>query len=114
MKYVSDDFIVKNEIINDGDMIHMYYLPMYNEYVSYGYSAFIVFQTFKNEGQILKESYSIEYQMPMVRVNEQQLKVILSKGIKLSDSIGNLYYHVQSFITFDEKGYDDWAQMMRR
>lgn len=114
MNLISDDFIVKNEILNDGDMIHMYYSPMYDEYVAYGYSAFIVLQICKNEGQILKESYSDEYQMPMGRVNDQQLDLILSKGLKLSDSLDNSYYHVQSFITFDENDYDEWAQMMRR
>ena len=110
---MSDDFIVKNEIMNEGDMIHMYYSPMYKEYVAYGYSAFIVFQMCKNEGQILKESYSDEYQMPMVRVNDQQFNMILSNRLRLSDSIDNSYYHFQSIIPFDEMGYDEWAQIMR-
>ncbi len=37
----SDAFILRNELLNDGCSIYLYFSRMYEEYMAYGYSAFV-------------------------------------------------------------------------
>ena len=113
---MSEEFIVRNEILNDGSSIHLYYSKMYEIYEAYGYSAFMVVQNCLMESIQafpLKESYSDKFQMPMVKVNQEQMALIRSKGLVQEDSDNDGYIYIQSFIPFDERKYTEWAQMLR-
>lgn len=107
----SDDVIIKNEIMNDGYSIYIYYSEMYKEYVAYGYSAFIAIQNCIQEHECFKELYSPKFQMPMVMINNKQLSLIISKGIVRNKSYIDLY--IESFIPFEGRKYDEWAQFLR-
>ena len=152
---MSEELIVKNEILNDGGEMHLYYSRMYEAYVAYGYSAFVVVQNcmpaeMSTEGalslsegalegrsmggssdgvlegrlerasegalraMVLEESYSDNFQMPMVKVNRDQLALLRTKGLVLEDSsTDESYLHIQSFIPFDERKYEEWAGHLR-
>lgn len=110
---VRDELIVKNEIMNDGGEMHLYFSKMYEEYLAYGYSAFAIVQNCKLGGTLPEEEYSEDEQMPMVKVNQEQLSSIKSKGIIVKEIIEEGYLHIQSHIPFDERKYSEWAQMLR-
>lgn len=144
---VSEELIVRNEILNDGGEMHLYFSKMYEEYLAYGYSAFVVVLNLTDEGglsessldgavegrlkggssvgafegwsegalrsMVMEESYSEEMQMPMVKVNQEQVDMIKSKGLIVEDVIDEGYLHVRSFIPFDERKYHEWAGHLR-
>lgn len=124
----SDAFILRNELLNDGCSIYLYFSRMYEEYVAYGYSAFVALQNcvpmeMATEGgasdgslrsMVLEESYSDNFQMPMVKVNRDQLALLRTKGLVKEDSSADeSYLHIQSFIPFDERKYEEWAHTLR-
>ena len=106
--------MVKNEVMNDGGSIHIYYSEMYKEFVAYGFSAFQAMTTLKRKGVELRQEYSTEFQMPMVFISKGQLEVISRVGITLQKTIEGKYYHVQSFVMMNEAAYDDWAGFLRK
>lgn len=108
---ISDDVIIKNEIMNDGCSIYIYYSEMYKEYVAYGYSAFIAIQNCIEEHECFAELYSSKFQMPMVKINDKQLNLIKSKGIVRKESFIDFY--IEIFTPFDERKYNEWAQFLR-
>ena len=151
----SDAYILRNELLNDGCSIYLYFSRMYEEYVAYGYSAFVAVENclpmeMSTEGalplsegalegrsggsssdgvlegrferasegalrsMVLEESYSDNFQMPMVKVNRDQLALLRTKGLVLEDSSADeSYLHIQSFIPFDESKYEEWAGHLR-
>ena len=111
---VNGDFIVKNEVMNDGGSIHIYYSEMYKEFVAYGFSAFQAMRTLKAKDVTLRQEYSEEFQMPIVIISRGQVEVILREGITLQGTVEGKYYHVQSFVMMNEKSYDDWAGFLRK
>lgn len=110
---VSGDIIVKNEFLNDGGSIHIYYSEKYEEFVAYGFSAFQAMRTLKAKEIELRQKYSMEFQMPMVIINKRQFDVIMRDGVTMQGSIEGKYYHIQSFITLNETAYDEWAGFLR-
>lgn len=108
---VRDELIVKNEIMNDGGEMHLYFSKMYEEYLAYGYSAFVAVENCMPTEMFA--DYSEELQMPMVKVNPEQMALIKSKGLIVEDDTDDGYLHIRSFIPFDEKKYSEWAQMLR-
>ena len=111
---VNGDFIVKNEVMNDGGSIHIYYSEMYKEFVAYGFSAFQAMTTLKRKDVTLRQEYSEEFQMPMVIISKGQLEAIMRDGLTLQGTLEGEYYHVQSFIMLNEAAYDDWAGFLRK
>ena len=108
---VRDELIVKNELLNDGGEMHLYYSKMYEEYLAYGYSAFAIVQNCMFTE--MSADYSEELQMPMVKVNAEQTALVKSKGLIVEDGTDDGYLHIRSFISFDERKYSEWAQMLR-
>ena len=111
---VSEDFVIKNEVVNDGESIHIYYSEKYKEFVAFGFSAFQAMKTLEAKEIELRQEYSTEFQMPMVIIGKKQLEGILSEGVTLQGTIEGKYYHIQSFIVLNEVAYDEWAEFMRR
>lgn len=110
----SDAFILRNELLNDGCSIFLYFSRMYEKYVAYGYSAFVAVENCMPANEALKESYSANFQMPMVKVNRDQLALLRTKGLVMEDSSADeSYLHIQSFIPFDERKYEEWAHTLR-
>ena len=110
---MSGDFIVKNEFMNGGGSIHIYYSEKYREFVAFGFSAFQAMRTMKVKEVTLSQEYSDEFQMPMVIISREQLEAILKAGVTLQGTVEGKYYHVQSFVMMDEAAYDDWAESLR-
>lgn len=112
---VSEDLIVRNEVMNDGSSIHLYFSKMFEEYVAYGYSAFIAIQNcMMGNAEQLKEGYSEELQMPIVKVDDKQLALISDKCLKMDDSSDDKeYLQLQSLTPFNERKYSEWAERLR-
>lgn len=107
----SDAFILRNELLNDGCSIYLYFSRMYEEYVAYGYSAFVAVENCLP--MEMSTDYSEEMQMPMVKVNPEQMALIKSKGLIVEDGTDDGYLHIRSFILFDESKYEEWAHTLR-
>lgn len=110
---VSGDFVVKNEVMNDGGSIHIYYSEMYHGFVAYGFSAFLAMKTLNAKEIEVEQVYSTEFQMPMVIISKGQMEEFLHGGVTLQGTVEGKYYYVQSFIVLNEAAYDEWAQWLR-
>lgn len=110
-KDMSTDEIIKNEVMNDGTLVHLYYSKMYDEYVAYGYSAFIAKEVVPDIVPCHLESYSTEFQMPMVRVNEYVLKKLKGELLLKVEEPG--YIQLFNAVALDERQYSDWASILR-
>lgn len=113
MVNISEDIIIKKEIFNDGGEIHLYYYPMYHEFVAFGYSAYAAAKNAMLENEPLEEDYVTELQMPMVKIDNDQLDIIKANGLLLNDSKKGVYCHIKSFLPFDEREYSEWASALR-
>ena len=98
--------ITKNEILNDGKTINLYFNGMIGLYVAYGISAYLLCKYAK-----AKPSYSDDMQMPVVVINaghydqlEQQLEVL--------GKIEN-YRCLKATVAYDENEYSEWASQLR-
>lgn len=111
---VSQDVIVKNEVMNDGGSIHIYFSEKYKEFVAFGFSAFQAMKTLKAKELTLRQDYSDEFQMPMVIISKGQLEAILKAGVALKGTVEGKYYQVRSFVAMDENAYGDWAEFLRK
>lgn len=107
---VSGDVIVKNEFLNNGGSIHIYYSEKYKEFVAFGFSAFQAMRTIKAKELTLRQ----DFQMPMVIISKGQLEVILKAGVALKGTVEGKYYQVRSFVAMDEHAYGDWAEFLRK
>ena len=82
---VSGDFVVKNEVMNDGGSIHIYFAKKYNEFVAFGISAFQAMKTLKAKEIELIQDYSTEFQMPMVIIRGTPGQVRVSRSDRARD-----------------------------
>ncbi len=113
MVVISEDFITKNEIMNDGGEIFMYYSKMYGCYITYGFSAYNVWQGLYNQEMNNKVSYSEDYQMPQVLVDNHLKIQLLRSGVELGESIEGVFYHIKTFSPFNDNEYFEWASLIR-
>ena len=98
--------ITRNEILNDGRTIHLYFNGMIGLYASYGYSAFLLY---KNTP--VAASYSVSMQMPVVVMNSAHVDE-LKKQLEIVKQ-GKGYYCLTVEEGIDEKEYDEWAGRLR-
>ena len=98
--------ITRNEILNDGRTIHLYFNGMIGLYVAYGISAYLLCRCTK-----AKPSYSEEMQMPVAVINAEHYEE-LSKTIGLSKKMGS-YRRLEVAEAYDENDYDEWAGRLR-
>ena len=98
--------ITKNEILNDGKTIHLYFNGMIGLYVAYGISAYLLCKNTK-----AKASYSEEMQMPVAVINSEHYQE-LSKKIGLSKKVSN-YRCLIVDEKADEDEYSEWSGQLR-
>lgn len=110
---MTDDVIVKNEVMNDGSTVHLYYSDMYKEYVAYGFSAYIAKSVEPNISAGVRPyiSYSESMQMPMVIVNEENLRSLKLQMVTQEQSESYICLH-GTYVMNDEK-YTEWASYIR-
>ena len=111
MTGMSDDVIIKNEVMNDGMTLHLYFSQMFGKYVAYGFSAYVACGKCPSIDGRPFLSYSAHFQMPKVRVNRRSLKVLKRKLAVLVDEAGCMRLHDSEPI--DEDEYEEWANMLR-
>ena len=70
--------ITRNEILNDGKTIHLYFNGMIGLYVAYGISAYLL-----TKYATAKPSYSDDMQMPVAVINVEHYEE-LAKQLNLS------------------------------
>ena len=98
--------ITRNEILNDGKTIHLYFNGMIGLYVAYGVSAFLLTKYAK-----AKPSYSESMQMPVAVINAEHYEE-LAKQLGLSGKIKN-YRCLQVEAEADMDEYMNWASQLR-
>lgn len=98
--------IVKNELLNNGQTIHLYFNGMIGLYVAYGISAYLLCKYAK-----AKPSYSEDMQMPVAVINAEHYEV-LKKKLGLSKNRSN-YRCLIVDETADMDEYSDWAGQLR-
>lgn len=110
---MTDEMITKNEVLNDGKTIHLYYSEMYKEYVAYGFSAYLAENV---EPQIRARvrplfSYSESLQMPFVLVDEKSLRSLEMK----MKTVERIKEHIclEGNLVLNEEKYVEWASLMR-
>ena len=110
---MTDDVIVKNEVLNDGRTVHLYYSEMYKEYVAYGFSAYIAKNVEPKLGVGARPyiSYSKSMQMPMLCVNEDNLRSLQAQMVMLENN--KKYICLQGEYRLDEEKYSKWASFIR-
>lgn len=98
--------IARNEILNDGKTIHLYFNGMIGLYVAYGISAFLLC---KNAAA--KPSYSDDMQMPVAVINAEHYEELTNR-ISLSKDAGN-YRCLVVETPADMDEYKEWASQLR-
>jgi hypothetical protein len=98
--------ITRNEILNDGKTIHLYFNGMIGLYVAYGISAFLLAKYAH-----AKPSYSKDMQMPVAVINAEHYEE-LKKQLGLSKNVKN-YRCLEVAEAYNEKEYDEWAGKLR-
>lgn len=109
---MSDDVIVMNEVMNDGKTVHLHYSEMFQEYVAYGFSAYIVCRTIPPLATKAHLSYSDQLQMPMVRVDAVNLKILKQKVAPLETADAH-HLTLTVSIALNEYNYTSWASIIR-
>ena len=101
-----NEFISKNEIFNDGKMIHLYFNGMIGVYVAYGISAYLLCQHVQ-----AKPSYSVEMQMPVAVLNAEHYEELV-KMLALSKN-EHSYRCLVVDTPADMDAYSEWAYQLR-
>ena len=110
---MSEDFVIKNEIFNNGKTVYLYSSKMYQGFVAYGFSAFIIYNIKSLAGDECNLMYSSEMQMPMVQISKEDLQITLGQYVIMKDTIDGKYIHLEGFSPLDEAKYSDWAEWVR-
>ena len=109
---MSEDVIVKNEIMDDGKTVHLYFSDMYQEYVAYGFSAYIACESDPTIVAKPLISYSTHFQMPEVRIDEANLQTL--RHVLLEESTTDSQHLCFSCSSpLDETKYESWAHCLR-
>lgn len=98
--------IVKNEFLNDGRTIHLYFNGMIGLYVAYGISAYLLCRFIQ-----AKPSYSEDMQMPVAVINAEHYEE-LKKQLGQSKNIKS-YRCLIVDKAADMDDYSDWADRLR-
>ena len=101
-----NDNIIKNEILNDGSTIHLYFNGMIGLYAAYGISAFLLCNVLKCKG-----SYSNDMQMPVAVINVDHYEE-LTKKYNLTKNVSN-YRCLAVGMEVDMEEYTEWASTLR-
>lgn len=101
-----DESIIKNEILNDGKTIHLYFNGMIGLYVSYGISAYLLCNVMKS-----KASYSDDMQMPVAVINVEHYEELIKK-YNLAKNVKN-YRCLAVGMEVDMEEYTEWASALR-
>ena len=105
---MDENVILMNEVENDGRKVHLYFNSSYNQYVAYGYSAYVVSKI----AQGVEFYYDGDWQLPMVKLNDVNLRQL---GIETCLAIAEKrrYVKLNVYQPFNEKDYDKWASFLR-
>lgn len=98
--------ITRNEILNDGKTIHLYFNGMIGLYVTYGISAFLLCKISKT-----KASYSVDMQMPVAVINVEHYDELVEQ-FHLAKNVSN-YRCLAVNIVADMGEYTEWASALR-
>ena len=98
--------ITRNEILNDGKSIHLYYNGMIGLYVTYGIYAYLLCKYAH-----AKPSYSEDMQMPVAVINAEHYEA-LETQLGLSKIFKN-YRCLKVAEAYNEEEYDEWASQLR-
>ena len=101
-----NEMITRNEVLNDGMTIHLYFNGLVGLYAAYGVSAFLLCRTVEASA-----SYSIEMQMPVVVLNAARYEQLRQRTEVVRD-VQN-YRCLRTVEPMDEEKYAAWAGSLR-
>ena len=100
------EIVTKNEVLNDGKTIHLYFNGLIGLYAAYGFSAYLLSKEMNT-----KVSYSEDMQMPVVVINSAHLDDV-KKNLKV-DAHSKGYYRLIVDKALNENEYSEWADQVR-
>lgn len=101
-----NDVITRNEVLNDGRSVHLYFNGLVGLYACYGVSAFLACRL-----SGASPSYSSEMQMPVAVLNADRCGRLVLQGTLVRDVRGYRCVRVSSPVSDDE--YAAWACRLR-
>ena len=101
-----NDIITRNEVLNDGRTIHLYFNGLVGLYAGYGISAFLLHRMV--DASI---SYSMDMQMPVAVLNATRYEQ-LRGHVEVVRDVQN-YRCLRTKDAADEDQYDVWAGRLR-
>lgn len=105
---IKEKNVLMNEVTNDGKTAYLYYSTKYKMFVAYGISAYLVIRTVHS----VKAGYDGDLQMPMVKVDDQQM-TMLKEGLEEIVVIEGEFMQLEAAHNYDELDYDEWAGFLR-
>ena len=100
------DIITRNEILNNGKTIHLYFNGMIGLYVAYGVSAFLLYKYANG-----KPSYSEDMQMPVAVINAEHFEELAIR-LGMSKNVSG-YRCLNTDLSVDMEKYEEWASKLR-
>lgn len=101
-----NDIITRNEVLNDGKTVHLYFNGLVGLYVAYGYSAFLLSKTIA-----VSASYSWDMQMPVVVINAVRQKEVVKILQEKKHTPAYYCFVTRDAVNMDE--YAEWAGELR-
>ena len=101
-----NEIITRNEVLNDGRTIHLYFNGLVGLYVAYGVSAFLLSRL-----GTVSASYSMDMQLPVVVLNATHYEE-LCRQVEVLRDVRN-YRCLRAMDNMDETEYAAWAGGLR-
>lgn len=101
-----NEIITRNEVLNDGTTIHLYFNGLVGLYAAYGLSAFLACRAVD-----APSSYSVDMQMPVAVLNAARYEQLRRHAGLVRDVDG--YRCLRAAVPVDEEQYAAWAGRLR-
>ncbi len=99
--------ITMNEVMNDGKVVHVYFNNMTGLYMAFGLSAYIAAQHVGGN-----ESYSEQFQMPVVQMTKAQYEELCSR-LHVQKDAKKGHALIETTENIIDAAYEEWAAGLR-
>lgn len=102
------ELITLNEVLNDGSQIYMYQEETTDIWVTWGYSAFLLYRM---HGEKCLTNYSEFMQMPCTLISPSDFSQIMPESL---DVKSNRTSHLQTNLKVDDEEYQKWVEELKK
>lgn len=109
---MNTDFMTLNEVLNNGNVIHLYKQLLTGVWISYGYSAYLLHLTVSANQYHTLQGFSIEMQMPWCMVHENDVSQVCGMIESVVRSDHYIKLTISEYrVTTD--GYNRWTNALK-